>query len=185
MDTDAYLVRRAQKGDADAFEALVQAHINAIYALALRMTGSSEDAKDMAQEALLRIYRSLSSFRVEANFSTWAYRIAANVCIDELRRKKRREQVSMEALQEGGTELKSHEATPEAEAVRMEEREELQRAILCLPEEQRAAVVLRDVQGLSYEQVAQCLDVNLNTIKSRISRGRRNLRSILIEMRNK
>ena len=184
METDALLVRRAASGDADAFEALVQASQHRIYALCLRMTGSPQDVQDLAQEALLRIYRSLSSFREQANFDTWAYRIATNACIDELRRRKRSELLSMEALQEAGHELPSQAPCPEEAAIRRENLEELQRAILQLPADQRAAVVLRDVQGLSYEQVANALDLNLNTVKSRICRGRQRLQGILSQHRN-
>ena len=183
MESDA-LVRRAARGDLDAFEALVQIHQHRIYALALRMTGSEEDAKDMAQEALLRIYRKLPDFRAEANFGTWVYRVTVNVCIDELRRRKRREQLSTEALSDSGLELSSREATPEEAVLQGEEGRQLQEAILRLPEDQRAAVVLRDVQGLSYEQVAESLQINVNTVKSRISRGRRRLREFLLCMRN-
>lgn len=179
MDTDAKNIIRAANGDAQAFEALMLLHQNSIFALCLRMMGQRQDALDMAQEAMLRVYRSLGNFKAQANFGTWVYRITTNVCIDELRRRKRKEALSLDALSENGFEQEGEAQSPEQEFLRLEIREELAAAIAMLPEDQRAAVVLRDVQGLSYEEVAQSLSINLNTVKSRISRGRQRLRKIL------
>lgn len=182
METDALLVRHASQGDAIAFETLMESHQHTIYALCLRMMGSRQDALDMAQEAMLRIYRSLGSFKAQANFSTWIYRITANVCIDELRKRKRTETVSIDVLAQSGFEPDGESPSPEASTLSKETREELARAIMMLPLDQRTAIVLRDVQGLSYEEVAGAMGINLNTVKSRISRGRHRLRQILLEI---
>ncbi|MDR3085813.1 MAG: sigma-70 family RNA polymerase sigma factor [Christensenellaceae bacterium] len=173
------LLRRAAAGDGQAFAELMEERQHAIYALALRMMGSRDDASDMAQEALLRIYRNLGSFRAEANFSTWVYRVTANVCLDELRRRARRKENSLDLLRDEGFEPDSYAPSPEGAVLERERAEELQLAVASLPPEQRAAIVLRDMQGLSYEEAAQALNVGLNTLKSRLFRGRRLLRGIL------
>lgn len=185
MQTDALLLKHAQAGDMAAVETLLEQQQNRVYALCLRMmSGSRQDALDMAQEALLRVYRSLGSYKGEAGFSTWVYRLTANVCIDELRRRKRNSTVSMDVLRENGFEPPDKAPSPEQAAVLSEDSEELARAISLLPEDQRAAVLLRDVHGLSYEQVASALEVNMNTAKSRISRGRQKTRELLTQIRN-
>ncbi len=185
MDKDTLLVRRAASGDADAFETLVSGHLNRVYALCLRMTGSRQDAQDLAQEVLLRVYRSLPTFRSEADFGTWLYRISVNRCIDFLRSRGRAEILSMEALREMGYEPPDAAPSPEGSLLQSEQAEQIRQAILLLPAEQRAAVILRDVQGFSYEEVSSALQLNMNTVKSRISRGRQRLREILLEVRNK
>ncbi|MDR2513804.1 MAG: sigma-70 family RNA polymerase sigma factor [Christensenellaceae bacterium] len=173
------LLRRAAAGDGKAFAELMQERQHAIYALALRMMGSREDALDMAQEALLRIFQNLGAFRAEASFSTWTYRIAANVCLDALRRRARRKESSLELLRGEGFEPSDSAPSPEGAALEHERAEEMHRALASLPPDQRAAIVLRDVQGLSYEEAAEALGVNLNTLKSRLFRGRRLLRGLL------
>ena len=143
MEFDMLNLKRAVRGDERAFEALIEPYADATYRLCLRMMGNEQDAADMAQEAFLRAWRSLSSYKGQSRFSTWLYRVTSNVCLDELRR-------------------------------------DLAEAISQLGSEQRAALILRDVQGLPYEEIAQILDLNLNTVKSRISRARGALREILL-----
>ena len=175
------LIQKAGRGDAYAFEQLMAAHENKMYAVALRMCGNREDAQDCMQEAMVRVYRALSGFKGQSSFSTWVYRITMNSCLDELRRRKNRMTSSLDAMLENGFAPSDDGDTPEQSSLRSEQRRALERAIRELPEDMRAAIVLRDVQGLSYEEIAQALEANVGTIKSRISRGREKLRGVLLE----
>ena len=181
QDTQAEheLIRRAGRGDQDAFEQLLSAQEGRMYAVALRMCGSHEDAQDCMQEAMIRIYRAISGFKGQSAFATWVYRITMNTCLDELRKRKSRQATSLDAMVENGYSPTDEEDTPERHSVQSEQRRLLERAIADLPEDMRSAVVLRDIQGLSYEEISQALDTNVGTIKSRISRGREKLRSVL------
>ena len=175
------LIIRAGRGDAYAFEQLMAAHESKMYAVALRMCGNREDAQDCLQEAMIRVYRAMSGFKGQSSFSTWVYRITMNSCLDELRRRKARTATSLDAMLENGFAPSDEGDTPEQSSLRSEQRRVLERAIADLPEDMRAAIVLRDVQGLSYDEIARTLDANVGTIKSRISRGREKLRAMLSE----
>ena len=174
------LIMRAQRGEQDAFRVLVERYQGLVYTLALRMVARPEDAEDAAQEAFLAAWKALPKFRMDARFSTWLYRVTSNVCLDELRRRRRGETESMQVLEENGFEPVDPAETPEMALDRAELRRDLAEAISQLGSEQRAALILRDVQGLPYEEIAQILDLNLNTVKSRISRARSALREILL-----
>lgn len=174
------LVRRASQGDEAAFEQLLRAHESRMYAVSLRMCGNREDALDCLQEAMLRIYRAIPNFKGQSSFATWSYRITMNTCLDELRRRKLRTSTSLDVLLETGWAPKDEGATPEQHSIASEQRRMLERAIADLPEDMRAAIVLRDVQGFSYDEIAKMLEANVGTIKSRISRGREKLREVLV-----
>lgn len=176
------LVRAAAKGRTEAFEELVRLHEKKVYALTLRMCGNPEDARDAAQEAFLSAWRGLPSFRGEAGFSTWLYRLASNAAIDQLRRNRRqREEDSLDA---GEMDAPDQSPGPQEAA----EGSELQRAVAdglaSLSEDHRRILLLREYQELSYDEIAQTLDMDLGTVKSRISRARRALRKILLESGN-
>ena len=173
------LVESAIGGDAYAFEQLMGKHEARMYAVALRMCGNREDAQDSLQDAMLRIYKALGSFKGQSSFATWAYRITMNTCLDNLRRKKVRQAQSLDALLDIGWSPADEDASPEQHADNAERRRALSRAIQLLPEDMRSAVVLRDVQGYSYEEIAEILEANVGTVKSRISRGREKLRNVL------
>ena len=173
---EARLIERATRGDAQAFNELMGAHERRMYAVAFRMCGTKEDAEDCLQEAMLRIYRSISTFKAQSSFGTWVYRITMNTCLDELRRRKNRPSTSLDDMLDAGWSPSDTREGPEQRAVRSELRTGLEAMILELPEDMRSAVVLRDIQGLSYEDIARALDANVGTIKSRISRGREKLR---------
>lgn len=175
------LIEKAGRGDAYAFEQLMAAHESKMYAVALRMCGNREDAQDCLQEAMLRVYRALAGFKGQSSFSTWVYRITMNSCLDELRRRKSRTATSLDAMLENGFAPSDEGDTPEQSSLRSEQRRALEKAIAGLPEDMRAAIVLRDVQGCSYDEIADALDANVGTIKSRISRGREKLRAVLLE----
>ncbi|HIS98918.1 MAG TPA: sigma-70 family RNA polymerase sigma factor [Candidatus Faecaligallichristensenella faecipullorum] len=173
------LIKRAERGDAAAFEELMHQHEGRMYAVALRMCGNREDAQDCSQEAMLRIYRALSNFKGQSSFATWVYRITMNTCLDELRRRKVRSASSLDSLLEAGWSPADSAEGPEQHSLRSEQRRMLEKAIQSLPEDMRAAIVLRDIQGFSYDQIAAMLEANVGTIKSRISRGRERLRENL------
>lgn len=179
MQGDELLLRRACKGGVQAFEELMQSHESRIYAIALRMMGNREDAQDCAQEAMVRIYRAMGSFKGQSALATWIYRITMNTCLDELRRRKARKVTSLDSLVDNGWSPTDTGDTPEEHGLRVEKQNALNQAIQSLPDDMRAAIILRDVKGYSYDEIASILDANVGTIKSRISRGREKLREIL------
>lgn len=160
------LVTAAQAGDRAALDALLRRHYDRIYALCRRMTGQEADAADAAQDALMAIVRGLPGFDGRAAFGTWAYRIASNACIDELRRRGRRPDPGLPEL----------EHAPPAAAPGLAEsvvdRLTLDDALLSIPTEFRAAVALRDQLGMDYAEIAAVLEIPPGTVRSRIARGR-------------
>ena len=173
---ESRLIRLASGGDPGAFNELLGAHERRMYAVALRMCGNAEDAQDCLQEAMLRVWRAISGFKGQSSFSTWVYRITMNTCLDELRKRKNRPNTSLDTLVEAGWSPPDEGDTPEKHALRREARQSLEGFIQELPEDMRAAVVLRDIQGYAYEEIAEILGANVGTVKSRISRGREKLR---------
>ena len=185
MYNEAELVARSRDGDINAFEELVCCCERKIYTLTYRLMGNHEDANDLAQEAFLRAYTAIKNFRGEASFLTWMCRIATNVCRDELRKKYR---VSTESLDERIT-LEDGEVSKQfasgdpgpAEIYESKElQEKIQELINTLSPEFRLALVLRDIQGFSYEEIAQELECSLGTVKSRINRARNYLKDRLM-----
>lgn len=173
------LVRRVQNGEAEAFEELVRAHEKTVYNLALRLVGNPQDAEDMAQEAFLKVYRSLPEFRGESKFSVWLYRIVSNVCLDHLRRQGRRPASSLTTEDEDGEEqqwdVPDESQSPERLLEQKLTREAVQRGLETLPEDQRQILLLREIRGMSYEEIGQTLDLEPGTVKSRIFRARKKL----------
>lgn len=173
---DAALLARLRAGDDRAFETLVITHQHRVFGVALRMLGDRAEAEDAAQETFLRAHRALAEFRGEARLSTWLYAIASRVCLDRLASGARR-------LERGDEAALLRLAAPGADAAGALERGELeaalQQAIAALPEERRLVVVLRDLEGLSYEEIAAALGVELGTVRSRLHRARLDLRAKL------
>lgn len=183
-DRTAELVRRARGGDLPAFNALVLQHQDQAYSLALRFLGARAPAEDATQEAFLRAWKAIGSFRGD-RFRPWLLSIVANACRDELRRRKRRPQQSLDAArddEEGSRALEPPDpgAGPEASALNADLRAALERALLELPEDWRLIVVLSDVHGLAYDEIAEVTGLALGTVKSRLSRARARLRDILV-----
>ena len=182
--TEQELVRAAAGGDTEAFERLVRTYENKIYHLALRMCGSADEAADVAQEAFLAAWRGLPSFRGEAGFATWLYRLTSNAAIDYLRRqKKQRGDMSLDD-EELGLDAVDSAPGPQETAEGSELRAAVAEGLNQLSEGHRQVLVLREVQGLSYEEIASVLEVDMGTVKSRISRARSSLRKILLENGN-
>lgn len=177
-DDDRALVARANNGDRRALDTLLRTHYDRIYAVCRRITGSDADAADAAQEALIKIVRSLPGFDGRSAFSTWAYRIATNTSLDELRRRRRRPAVVDRVDDDGrDLELVDPDAGPRVEAVA--DRMAIDAALAQVPETFRVPLVLRDVGDLDYAEIADALDVPVGTVKSRIARGRAALVELL------
>jgi RNA polymerase sigma-70 factor (ECF subfamily) len=175
------LITRSQNGDIDAFEELVAKYERKVYAVAYRFMGNQEDASDLTQEAFLKAYQSLKSFRQEASFSTWICRIVSNVCRDQLRKTKKNGHSSLDEdvwLEDGSVkkQLRDERPTPDEFYERKELKEYLQGLINNLNPDYKMVVVLRDIQGYSYEEIAEILDCSLGTVKSRLNRARKALR---------
>ena len=183
--TDWELVEKAKQGDQDAFEQLVLDNQNRVYSLALRLVGDREEAADLAQEAFMKAWQGLRSFQGESSFATWVYRLTTNVCIDHLRKQKRREAVepvvSLDDPDSGWAEPSTWERDPQRLLERSERGEALARGLEKLPDWQRQVLVLRELSGLSYQEIGQALSLDIGTVKSRIARARLNLRKILLE----
>jgi RNA polymerase sigma-70 factor (ECF subfamily) len=167
--SDADLVARYRDGDREAFATLVARHERRVYNLAYRMLGRPEDARDAAQEAFISCFRHLDRFRGDSAFGTWLHRITVNACYDALRRRPPEP-----------APLQGEEPAPAGDhADRAAATVDVQRALSRVPLEFRAVLVMHDVQGVPYEEVAQALDVPLGTVKSRLHRGRLALARLL------
>lgn len=165
---DEDLVRRYLSGDRAAFAALVERHERRVYNLALRMTGREEDARDAAQDAFLTVLRKLSSFRGEAAFTTWLHRVTVNACYDLLRKRQR-----APLLDRGDDDLPRVEPPPVPDHADLSDLSiDVQRALMQVPEDFRAVMILHDVHDLPQEEVARVVGVPVGTVKSRLHRGR-------------
>src|SRR5439155_14348570 len=173
---DAELIERYLRGDSAAFSALVRRHERRVYNLCYRMLGRDDDARDASQDAFLTALRKLSSFRGEAQFTTWMHRVAVNACYDVLRRKRREPMLEAprdeDAPEPPGPSSPDH-ADSAVTAV------DVQRALVQVPQEFRAVLILHDVQDLAYEDIAEALGVPVGTVKSRLHRGRVALAKLL------
>ena len=182
-ESDSYLVERALDGDVAGFEKLVTRYQNKIMGYVGRMTnGDREEAEDITQEAFIKAYRSLDSFRGQASFSTWLYKIATNLCIDRARTRKRRPQQAY-SLDEpydkeddkGGREIADSRFEPSKGVERDEMRTIVRQTVAEMPEKQRQVLIMCDLQGMAYENIAEVLGIPLGTVKSRIFHARADL----------
>ena len=184
-EEESRIVQKVIKGDVNAFEKLVLEYEKSVYNIALRMTGNSEDASDMTQEAFIKAYNSLQSFRGDSKFSVWIYRIATNVCLDFLRSRSRKPTVSLSVEDNDGEEVQLDVAdesqSPELLLDRQMTRESVRRGLETLSPEYRQILLLREIQGLSYDEISQALGLEVGTVKSRIFRARKKLCTFLLQ----
>lgn len=182
-DPDAELVARWQAGDVEAFGALVRRHESRIFRMLYRMLGTREEAEDATQEAFLSLHRHGHRFRREARFSTFLYRVAANAALNRRRTlgRARARRKALAQRQAAGDDLPSAPRDPEGATAGAEVQTKVQEALLTLPPDLRMAVVLYDIEGQSYREIADALGVPEGTVKSRIHRGRQTLRKALAE----
>lgn len=190
-DATRALIDRCLTGDVRAFETLVQRHYDQVYAFAARMVGT-ESAEDVAQDVFLRVYRALASYRGDASFTTWLYRITHNTCLD-YRRRQRRERERWLPLEGSGEAddtaplrwLPAEAAAgadPQARAEARELQQALQQALLRLSDKHRAVLLLHDVHGFRYEEIKDIVGCSLGTVRSRLHYARRELKRLLQQM---
>ena len=185
-EEEAKVIRAVQDGKVNAFDDLVLEDQDRVYHIALKMTGNEEDAFDLSQETFLKAYRTLKSFRGEASFGTWLYRMASNLCVDFLRKKKRRGAASLVSLDEEEApgrprELPDLRYEPQNALEKKELQKKVHAGLERLPHEQKLILVLRDVEGFSYQEISDALKIELGTVKSRSYRARAHLARLLTE----
>jgi len=178
------LLERSRRGDLSAFNILVERYQQGVYNLCLRMLASPHSAEDATQEAFIAAFKAIRSFRGQG-FRAWLYRIASNACYDDMRRRRSRPAASLdEPHGEGGQiiDVPEHQPSPHDRAEQQELGDLIQRALSSLHPDQRIAVILCDVQGFDYQEIADSLGISLGTVKSRIFRGRLQMRAALVAM---
>ncbi len=184
-DLEKILIKKAKNGNITAFEKLIISHERNVYNIAYRMFNNEEDAKDMAQEVFIKVYKNISKFDENSKFSTWVHRITVNTCIDEIRKRKGKETSSIDEIIElDDNSVKkqyiNNTPTPEETLISKENIESLKQSINNLSETHKTLIVLRDIQGLSYSDIADITDSSLGTVKSRLARARTQLKNIIM-----
>ncbi len=177
-------IAAARNGNQEAFEELVRLYEKRVLALTGRMCKNPEDAAEAAQEAFIAAWQGLKNFRGDSSFSTWLYRLASNACVDLLRREGRRQAAVSLDDEDLNLDIPASLASPQEEAERRELREQIEEGLRLLPPDYRAALVLREIQQLRYDEIGEVLGLDIGTVKSRISRGRKKLRSFLLARGN-
>ncbi len=178
------LIDRCKKGDRSAFDVLIRSYEKRVYNLAYRLSGSYDEANDISIDAFLRVFQAVRLFRGDANFSTWLFRIVTNVYLDRRKRTRNKQHLSLEEyieLEENSVsrQIEDTAPTPDLVVEGHERQELLQKAIALLPDYQRTMIVLYHTEGLSYEEIAEVLDLRIGTVKSRLNRARLSLREKL------
>lgn len=179
---DEELVKRIRKGDIDAFEDIVKKYENKVYGIVFHMMKNQNEVEDLAQEVFLKVYKNLDKFKGESSLYTWIYKITVNLCLDEL--KKRRNIIYLDekiSVEDGeiDKELPSNERSQEELYEDKELRENLHRCINKLPDKQKMMIVLRDIKGFSYDEIAEITNNKIGTVKSQINRARLRLKELL------
>jgi RNA polymerase sigma-70 factor (ECF subfamily) len=189
-DTDTHLIRAVQAGDMTAFDELVHKHKDGLFNLVYRFLGDYQEANECAQETFIKVFKSIKKFRFESAFSTWLYRIAVNTCKNRIKSsgyRWKKMTVSLEnpeGSKDGNpfSEIANGAPTPIAALEKKERLMWVQKAVNSLPEEQNRVIVLRDIQGLSYQEISDITGLNVGTVKSKLARGRLALKNKLKNM---
>ena len=179
---DELLLRRAQRGDPEAFEQLLTPMEKFIWRVCWHYTGDREASEDCGQETMIRIWRALESYRGDCTFESWVYRIAANCCLDWLRKKKRDRSESIEPLREKGFDPAETGPGTEEKVIAADEHRQMRECIARLPEDQREALVLTQLESVPYEEAAVRLGTTEGTVKSRVNRAKAKLREWMTEL---
>ena len=183
--TDEFTLRRAQKGDAQAFEQLVTPHEQMLWRVCWHYTHHQEDAADCLQEAMLKAWRAIKTYRGECSLSSWLYRIASTVCLDFLRKQKRLpETESADEMAEEGFAPVDNSPTPDEAVIKAESAENIRAAIDSLPGDMRTVIILYALQGLGYEEIADAMKTSVGTVKSRLNRARQKIAKFLQDGNN-
>lgn len=190
MADERKLVQKAQKGDVKAFEKIVEDYQGVVYSVAYRYAENTQDAADMAQEVFIKMFKNINSFQEKSKLSTWIYRVATNMCIDIVKKESRNsvaysfdegyEDKDGSTLYNG---LVDDSMQPDEIVEKREIKDAVNSAISKLSDKYKTVIILRDIEGLHYEEIAEIVDCSVGTVKSRISRGRKNLRKILLDDR--
>ena len=183
MNEEYNLIQAARNGDQAAFGELVQQYQKRVFALAVRMCPTPELAEEAAQEAFLAAWQGLPFFRGDSAFATWLYRLTSNACVDLLRKENRHQGPSLDD-ESVSAEVPDPTPTPEKAVEQQELRRQIEAGLQTLSPEHREVLILREIQQLSYDEIADVLSLDLGTVKSRINRGRRQLREFLLKQGN-
>ena len=186
MNEEQRWIAAARNGDQESFEKLVRLYEKRVFSLTSRMCRNSADAEEAAQEAFLAAWQALPAFRGDASFATWLYRLVSNACVDILRREGRHQGMAGPSLddEESSPEPPDKSPSPHALAERAELRRQIEAGLAALPPEYRQVLILREIHQCTYDEIAQICSIDLGTVKSRINRGRKRLRKILLESGN-
>jgi RNA polymerase sigma-70 factor (ECF subfamily) len=185
--SETLLINKSKKGDIEAFEELIKEYKKVAYNIALRILKNKEDAEDISQESMIKIFKSIDKFNMESSFKTWLYRIVVNTCLD-FKRKAKENTISVDQPVQAGYDefyIDLKDETPSTEEIieKKQMKEMVMEAIYKLDDDFKTIIILRDINGFSYEEISEILSCNIGTVKSRISRGRHKLKEILeIEM---
>jgi RNA polymerase sigma-70 factor (ECF subfamily) len=190
LDQDRELIERFLSGQDEAFEELVVAYQTMIFNLSFRFMGDAQEAEDLSQEVFLKIFKSLKQFRGASTLKTWIYRITTNMALNKLKfykRRRRDKQVSIdksmgESMPPMSESLPDNRPGPERRTLSTQIQRRLQEALDSINDDQKAVVILRDIEGLSYEEIAEALEINIGTVKSRLARGRTNIQDMMKDL---
>lgn len=181
------LLRRSKEGHVSSFEELISVHQQKVYNIALRMLANEQDAFDASQEVFIKVYKNLDKFQENSSFSTWLYRITTNTCLDMIRKNKdKKNDISIDSQVEfedgeASFQLEDKNADVEEEILKKERRQALYEAIQQLNDEHKKMIVLRELQGMSYQEIAEITGANIGTVKSKINRARISLKNSLLK----
>ncbi len=179
------LILKSQKGDVEAFEELIREHKKYAYNICLKILKNKEDAEDISQEALIKVYENIKSFNMNSSFKTWMYKIVFNTCIDYKRKKRLKTSSLDEPIHYGYDEIpkqiEDNDKNPEKILTEKLDRKLVRDSINMLDDDFKSVIILRDMQGFKYKEISDILDCNQGTVKSRISRGREKLKEIIIQ----
>jgi RNA polymerase sigma-70 factor, ECF subfamily len=184
IENEINLLKKSKNGDIEAFEELIDGYQKKVFNIAFRMVGNYDDASELAQEVFIKIFKGIKSFKEESTFSTWVYKITTNVCLDELRKTRNNKSISLDEelkLDDGEVQIQivDHRPSPEIILEQKEIKKTVKKAIDNLSHEHRIVIILRELNGLNYGEIAKILKCPVGTVKSRINRARQELKEIL------